>query len=90
MAHLTFVTDTHALLWHIFPTPRALGKVARAAFDETDAGRARMLIPSVVVAEMIAVVERGRLASRYLLCSFSLTASDIAQTINSSPYVLKR
>lgn len=62
MARLTFVTDTHAILWHLFPTPRTLGTTAQAAFGEVDAGRARMLIPAVVAAEMLAVVERGRLA----------------------------
>ncbi len=61
MARVTYLTDTHAILWHLFITPRRLGPAAQVAFAEADAGQARIIVPAVVVAEMIAVVERGRL-----------------------------
>ena len=54
------VTDTHALLWHLY-LPSRLGAAARAAFAETDAGRNRIYIPALVVAESLMVVQKGRL-----------------------------
>ena len=59
---MQFVTDTHAILWHFFTTPRRLGPAAQKAFVAADHGHAQIFIPSLVVAEMIAVIERGRLS----------------------------
>lgn len=55
-----YVADTHAMLWHLF-APQRLGQGAQAAFHVIEAGKARVYIPAVVVAEMIVLVERGRL-----------------------------
>jgi PIN domain nuclease of toxin-antitoxin system len=55
-----YVADAHAILWHLFE-PRRLGSAATAAFVDADSGATRVFLPSVVVAEMIMVVERGRL-----------------------------
>jgi PIN domain nuclease of toxin-antitoxin system len=55
-----FVTDAHALLWHLY-WPRRLGAAARSAFAGADEGRARIHIPALVVAECLMVAEKGRL-----------------------------
>ena len=55
-----YVTDTHAFLWHIY-SPDRLGSAARAAFVATDNGHATIYIPAVVLAEVLMVVQRGRL-----------------------------
>ncbi len=54
------VTDTHALLWHLY-LPSRLGPAAREAFAEADAGRSRIFIPALVVAEAVMVVQKNRL-----------------------------
>ena len=57
--HPLYVTDTHSLLWYLYDIPR-LGPEARAAFDVISRGDAVLLIPAIVLAEMVYVVERRR------------------------------
>src|SRR3712207_5907116 len=57
---MDYVTDTHAILWHLF-APNRLGASARAAFHDCDSGASHIYLPALVVAEMIMVVERSRL-----------------------------
>ena len=57
--HPLYVTDTHSLLWYLYDIPR-LGPEARAAFDAISRGDAVLLIPAIVLAEMVYVVERRR------------------------------
>lgn len=59
---MDYVSDTHAVLWHFYDR-RRLGRAARAAFTACDAGEVQIGLPAVVVAEMLMVVERGRLSS---------------------------
>lgn len=54
-----YVADTHSLLWHLYDVPR-LGSAAEAAFREVSAGRAILLIPAIVLAEIVHTVERRR------------------------------
>ena len=55
----TYVADTHALIWYFF-NPARLGPNVQAALAEVSNGQASLVIPAVVVAEMVMVVERGR------------------------------
>lgn len=57
-----FVTDTHALVWHLF-NPARLGPKATAAFREVQQGQALLIVPLVVIAEMAMVVEKGRVSA---------------------------
>ncbi len=57
--HPPYVTDTHSLLWYLYDIPR-LGPEARAAFDAISGGDAVLLIPAIVLAEVVYVVERRR------------------------------
>jgi PIN domain nuclease of toxin-antitoxin system len=54
------VTDAHTLLWHLF-LPRRLGPGARSALLAADSGASQIYVPAVVIAEMIMVIQRGRL-----------------------------
>ena len=54
------VADTHAFLWHLYE-PSRVGSEARKAFAEADAGRARIYIPALVVAEALMVAEKRRI-----------------------------
>jgi PIN domain nuclease of toxin-antitoxin system len=56
---MVYVTDTHALLWYLF-TPKRLGKAALAAF-ETLQQDDLLVVPAVVVAEIVMVIEKQRI-----------------------------
>jgi PIN domain nuclease of toxin-antitoxin system len=46
-----FVVDTHALYWYLAGMPQ-LTPLAKAAFDTAANGKAKLLIPSIVLAEL--------------------------------------
>ena len=52
----TYMADTHSLLW-AFHKPSKLGEQARSAFEEIANGESKLLIPTIVVAELIFTVE---------------------------------
>jgi PIN domain nuclease of toxin-antitoxin system len=51
-----YMADTHSLLW-AFHKPGKLGKEARLAFEEISYGESKLLIPTIVLAELIFTVE---------------------------------
>lgn len=53
------VIDTHALVWYL-SDPKRLGKKARRHLSAVDKGRARVLIPAIVLVELALVREAGR------------------------------
>jgi PIN domain nuclease of toxin-antitoxin system len=55
-----YVTDTHALYWHLTNDPR-LSPGARQVFHEADVGLHQILVPGIALIEMVYLVERGRL-----------------------------
>ena len=55
----TFVTDTHALLWHLAKDP-ALSTPAASLFRQADTGGVEILIPSVALVEVVYLCERQR------------------------------
>jgi PIN domain nuclease of toxin-antitoxin system len=56
-----FVTDTHALYWHLASDPR-LSDRGREIFAAADRGMHRIFVPGIALIEMEYLVERGRLA----------------------------
>ncbi len=60
-----YVADTHSLLWYLYDVPR-LGSRAEVASREVSAGRATLLIPAIVLAEIVHIVERRRHDIRWL------------------------
>ncbi|RLT45621.1 MAG: PIN domain-containing protein [Chloroflexi bacterium] len=52
-----YVTDTHSLLWHLYDIPR-LAAGASAAFEAVSRGDSTLLIPAIVLAEVVYIVER--------------------------------
>jgi len=54
-----YVTDTHALLWHLSNDPQ-LSPNARAIFLRADAGENEIFVPSIVVVEVIYLTEKKR------------------------------
>lgn len=55
-----YVADTHSLVWYL-GAPDRLGPGARRAFAEAASGRARVYIPVIVLAELVFIVERGKI-----------------------------
>ena len=53
------VADTHAALWHLFDDAR-LSKAARDFIDQAATTRRRIVISSVSLAEIVYLVEKGR------------------------------
>lgn len=56
-----YVTDTHALYWHLTNDPK-LSAAARLAFLRTDHGLDCLFVPGIALIEQVYLVERGRLA----------------------------
>lgn len=57
---MNYLTDAHALLWHLYWSQR-LGSAAQRVFLDADTGQVCIYVPAVVVAEAIMVVQKGRL-----------------------------
>ncbi len=55
-----YVADTHSLAWYLLDSQK-LSPAANRAFREVEQGKARLLIPAIVVAELIFIIERGKL-----------------------------
>jgi len=55
-----YVTDTHALCWHLTGDPK-LSTKAKKIFQEADTGVNQILIPSIVLIEMVYLAEKGRI-----------------------------
>lgn len=70
-----FVTDTHALYWHMGDDPR-LSDAARRLFDAADQGLHRILVPSIVLVEIVYLLERRRLSSAVVERIFGLFGVD--------------
>jgi len=71
---MTYVTDTHPLLWYLAADER-LSKRAALAFDEAETGDGVIVVPSIVLAETIRVIEKKRLMLKF---------EDVLRAIGSS------
>ncbi|MEW6281674.1 MAG: PIN domain-containing protein [Candidatus Eremiobacterota bacterium] len=59
MSTLLAVTDTHALIWYAQQRRRRLGRHARRLFEEADAGRAVIYVPTVALVEVFDAARKG-------------------------------
>ncbi len=57
---MEYVVDAHPLVWHFF-TPTRLGSAARTILRDAEAGAHQIYLPAVALAEIIMVIERGRI-----------------------------
>jgi PIN domain nuclease of toxin-antitoxin system len=57
---MTFVADTHALVWHLTDR-RRLGRAAERAFRSADVARSLCYVPAVSLVEISLLYEKGRL-----------------------------
>lgn len=54
------MTDTHSLIWYFDASPR-LGQVAHTTFEQVVRGEARLIVPSIVIAELLYAQEKKRI-----------------------------
>ncbi len=66
-----FVTDTHALYWHLSGDQR-LSLSAQRIFQHADTGHYQVHIPGIVLVEMSYLVEKGRLDTTHVQHVFAL------------------
>jgi len=59
------IADTHTAIWYLFSDPR-LGKAASAFIDETIAKGDHVGVSAISIAEMIYLVEKGRIPANAL------------------------
>ena len=57
---MDYVADAHAMVWYLFAQSR-LGKDAFSVLTDAAAGKARIYLPAVAVAEMIMMIEKRRI-----------------------------
>ena len=70
-----YVTDTHALYWHLTHDAR-LSQQARRILSAADLGRQRIHVSAISLVEMVYLVERGRLDADAVETVFSLLDAD--------------
>ncbi len=56
---MEYVTDTHPLVWSLYASHRLSPRI-RDLFQRVDLGEHTIVIPAVVLAELIMVVEKRR------------------------------
>ena len=57
-----YVTDTHALMWHLTGNSE-LSRRAKNTFQNADNGKHQIIIPSIVLIEMVYLVEKERISN---------------------------
>jgi PIN domain nuclease of toxin-antitoxin system len=75
-----YVTDTHALYWHLANDSR-LSPTARQVFLGADAGLHQVIVPGIALIEMVYLVEKGRLdadLTNQVLALFGTVANSYA------------
>lgn len=71
------MTDTHSLLWY-FARPKQLGPDAVEAFAQVAAGTSRLIVPVIVLAELIMLVEHKPASANF---------DHILKTLKANPNV---
>ena len=54
-----YVADSHSLIWYLLDSPR-LSFNANEVFNSVEQGKAKLLIPAIVIAEIIFIVQGGK------------------------------
>lgn len=60
-----FVTDTHALLWHL-TEDESLSKEAKEIFGRADKGEVDVVIPTTVLAEALFITEKHKVDLKFM------------------------
>ncbi|PIQ93624.1 MAG: hypothetical protein COV68_08920 [Nitrospirae bacterium CG11_big_fil_rev_8_21_14_0_20_41_14] len=55
-----YIADTHSLIWYLLNSSK-LSPNANQVFREIENGRAKLIIPAIVLAEIIFLVQKGKI-----------------------------
>ena len=83
---MEYVTDTHPLVWALF-APRRLSQRTLAIFEQTAQGNHSIYIPTVVIAELIMVVEKRRVSATIPQLLAALHALQTASNYHLLPLI---
>ncbi|OQY91656.1 MAG: hypothetical protein B6D41_09115 [Chloroflexi bacterium UTCFX4] len=78
-----YVTDTHALIWFLARDKRLSQRVAQI-FSDAKQGRAFILVPSIVLVELVFLLQRRRVPDSVLRQAFELS-EDLGADIRVIP-----
>lgn len=70
-----FVCDTHTLIWHLQDSD-SLSAKARSVLDDVEAGKAKAIIPSIVLVEMVYLAEKKRIDPELVEAALSCFHAD--------------
>jgi predicted nucleic acid-binding protein len=71
-----YVVDTNALVWYLTDSPR-LSAVAREALDKSEVNAERLLIPTIVLAELLGLARKRKVSWPEVLAAlFKIDSSD--------------
>jgi len=62
---VSFVVDTHPLLWHVAGAARRLSARARRAFADADSGAITLHVPTMVLYEIVLLEGLGKIEGAY-------------------------
>ena len=68
------IADTHAAIWYLFSDPR-LGSAASSFIDETIANGHHIGVSAISIAEMVYLIEKGRIPASALTDLTAATAN---------------
>jgi PIN domain nuclease of toxin-antitoxin system len=71
------IADTHTAIWYLFSDPR-LGKAASAFIDDTIAKGDHIGVSAITIAEMVYLIEKGRIPANALNDLHAATADQKA------------
>ena len=77
------IADTHTAIWYLFSDPR-LGKAASAFIDETIARGDNVGISAISIAEMVYLIEKGRIPAN-ALADLQLATADPKAVLRHVP-----
>ena len=60
-----YVTDTHSLIWFLTEEYKKLGKSALEIYEEAEKRNLTIIIPSIVLAETLAICEKERIEVKF-------------------------
>ncbi|MGC2403813.1 MAG: PIN domain-containing protein [Acidobacteriaceae bacterium] len=78
------IADTHATIWYLFSDPR-LGKAASAFIDDTIASGDHIGVSAITIADMVYLIEKGRIPPSALNDLHAATA-DSAAVLRHVPF----
>ncbi len=61
---MVYVTDTHSFLWYLAEDKR-LGTGARKIFDKAESGNEIIVVPTIVLAESMHILEEKKLSMKF-------------------------